>query len=111
MCIRDRVCGTRKGITSVQMDIKIPGLSREVLQRALKQARDGRLYILDKMAQTIAAPNKEMSKYAPRIYLSLIHISCGSLSGFGPGDAAQPHRHPLTQAVGAPSFLPPAIMC
>ena len=63
-----KVCGTRKGITSVQMDIKIPGLSREVLQRALKQARDGRLYILDKMAQTIAAPNKEMSKYAPRIY-------------------------------------------
>ncbi len=63
-----KVCGTRKGITSVQMDIKIPGLSREVLQRALRQAREGRLYILDKMAQTIAAPNKEMSKYAPRIY-------------------------------------------
>ena len=63
-----KVCGTRKGITSVQMDIKIPGLSREVLQRALKQARDGRLYILDKMAETIATPNKEMSKYAPRIY-------------------------------------------
>jgi len=63
-----KVCGTRKGITSVQMDIKIQGLTREVLQRALKQARDGRLYILDKMAQTIAAPNKEMSKYAPRIY-------------------------------------------
>ncbi|HMY58875.1 MAG TPA: polyribonucleotide nucleotidyltransferase, partial [Pseudomonadota bacterium] len=63
-----KVCGTRKGITSVQMDIKIPGLSREVLVRALKQARDGRLYILDKMAQTIATPNKEMSKYAPRIY-------------------------------------------
>jgi polyribonucleotide nucleotidyltransferase len=63
-----KVCGTRKGITSVQMDIKIQGLTREVLQRALKQARDGRLYILDKMAETIAAPNKEMSKYAPRIY-------------------------------------------
>lgn len=63
-----KVCGTRKGITSVQMDIKIPGLSKEVLKRALKQARDGRLYILDKMSQTIAAPNQEMSKYAPRIY-------------------------------------------
>ena len=63
-----KVCGTRKGITSVQMDIKIQGLSREVMARALKQAREGRLYILDKMAQCIAAPNKELSKYAPRIY-------------------------------------------
>ncbi|MFO0574814.1 MAG: polyribonucleotide nucleotidyltransferase [Polyangia bacterium] len=63
-----KVCGTRRGITAVQMDIKIPGLSREVMTRALRQARDGRLYILDKMAQTLAAPNKELSKYAPRIY-------------------------------------------
>jgi len=63
-----KVCGTRKGITSVQMDIKIQGLSREVMTRALKQAREGRLYILDKMVQTLPAPNKELSKYAPRIY-------------------------------------------
>jgi len=63
-----KVCGTRKGITSVQMDIKIQGLSRELLARALRQAREGRLYILDKMAQTLTAPNKELSRYAPRIY-------------------------------------------
>src|SRR5262249_50096286 len=63
-----KVCGTRKGITSMQMDIKIQGLSRELLQRALRQARDGRLYILDKMAQTLPAPHKELSRYAPRIY-------------------------------------------
>src|SRR5262249_17267032 len=63
-----KVCGTRKGITSVQMDIKIQGLSRDVMTRALKQAREGRLYILDKMAQTLPAPNKELSRYAPRIY-------------------------------------------
>ncbi|MBL9008319.1 MAG: polyribonucleotide nucleotidyltransferase [Myxococcales bacterium] len=63
-----KVCGTRKGITSVQMDIKIQGLSRELMSRALKQAREGRLYILDKMAQCISAPNKDLSRHAPRIY-------------------------------------------
>ena len=63
-----KVCGTQKGITSVQMDIKIQGLSRDLLQRALRQARDGRLYILDKMAQAISAPAKDLSRYAPRIY-------------------------------------------
>ena len=63
-----KVCGTRKGITSVQMDIKIQGLSRELMARALKQAREGRLYILDKMAQCISAPNKDLSRHAPRIY-------------------------------------------
>ena len=67
-----KVCGTRKGITSVQMDIKIQGLSRDVLTRALRQARDGRLYILDKMVQTLAAPSKELSRYAPRIYTVVV---------------------------------------
>ena len=63
-----KVCGTQKGITSVQMDIKIQGLSRDLLQRALRQARDGRLYILDKMMTTMSAPSKDLSKHAPRIY-------------------------------------------
>ncbi|MCS6915298.1 MAG: polyribonucleotide nucleotidyltransferase [Myxococcales bacterium] len=63
-----KVCGTRFGITAVQMDIKIQGLSRELLYRALLQARDGRLYILDKMAQALSAPRTELSRYAPRIY-------------------------------------------
>ncbi len=62
-----KVCGTARGITAIQMDIKIEGLSREILDTALKQARDGRLHILDKMLATLASPRAEMSKWAPRI--------------------------------------------
>src|SRR5262249_52958784 len=62
-----KVCGTRKGITAVQMDIKIQGLSRDLLHRALLQARDGRLHILDKMAQSLSAPRPDLSRWAPRI--------------------------------------------
>src|ERR1700722_6040482 len=51
-----KVCGTRKGVTAIQMDIKIAGLSRDVLQQALDQAREGRLFILDKMLATLATP-------------------------------------------------------
>ncbi len=63
-----KVCGTRNGITALQMDIKIAGLTREILEKALQQARDGRLFILDRMAEAIAAPRDDMSPYAPRIY-------------------------------------------
>jgi polyribonucleotide nucleotidyltransferase len=63
-----KVCGSRNGITALQMDIKISGLTREVLEKALSQARDGRFYILDRMAEAIAAPRDDMSPYAPRIY-------------------------------------------
>jgi polyribonucleotide nucleotidyltransferase len=63
-----KVCGTRHGITALQMDIKIQGLSREILQRALHQARDGRMHILGKMAEVLAAPREELSKHAPRIF-------------------------------------------
>jgi polyribonucleotide nucleotidyltransferase len=62
-----KVCGTRKGITAIQMDIKIEGLSREILEQALAQARDGRLHILDRMLATLSAPRTELSRYAPRI--------------------------------------------
>jgi polyribonucleotide nucleotidyltransferase len=62
-----KVAGTREGITALQMDIKIKGLRYEILSRALAQARTGRLYILDKMAETIAEPRSELSAYAPRI--------------------------------------------
>lgn len=62
-----KVCGTRRGVTAIQMDIKIDGLSREILDRALKQARDARLHILDKMLSALPAPRAELSKYAPRI--------------------------------------------
>ncbi|HEX7728233.1 MAG TPA: polyribonucleotide nucleotidyltransferase [Terracidiphilus sp.] len=62
-----KVAGTRKGITALQMDIKIGGLTREILQQALEQARQGRLFLLDKMDAALAGPNSERSMYAPRI--------------------------------------------
>ena len=62
-----KVCGTSKGITAVQMDIKITGLTMEIMLRAMEQARRGRLHILDKMTQALPAPRKEISAYAPRI--------------------------------------------
>lgn len=62
-----KVAGTENGITSVQMDIKIQGLSREIMVQALEQARQGRLHILGRMTETIAEPRANLSKYAPRI--------------------------------------------
>ena len=62
-----KVAGTRKGITALQMDIKIGGLPREVLQQAMEQARRGRLFLLDKMDSVLDGPRIERSKYAPRI--------------------------------------------
>jgi polyribonucleotide nucleotidyltransferase len=62
-----KICGTAKGITAIQMDIKIAGLSRELLTRALDQAKEGRVFILNKMTESLAAPRPELSKYAPRI--------------------------------------------
>lgn len=62
-----KVAGTRDGITAIQMDIKINGIDRQILSQALAQAKDGRFHILDKMAETITEPRKEMSPYAPRI--------------------------------------------
>ncbi len=62
-----KVAGTEEGITALQMDIKVSGISREVLGRALHQAREARLHILGKMKAVIDAPRKELSSYAPRI--------------------------------------------
>jgi polyribonucleotide nucleotidyltransferase len=62
-----KVAGTRKGITALQMDIKIGGLTREILQQAMEQARQGRLFLLDKMDAELGGPRLERSKYAPRI--------------------------------------------
>ena len=67
-----KVAGTAKGITAIQMDIKIPGIGKEILQKALEQARKGRLYILDKMLQVISEPRKELSPYAPKIIRTLV---------------------------------------
>jgi len=62
-----KVAGTRDGITAIQMDIKIKGISREILTRALEQARKGRMFILDEMDKTLREPHAELSAYAPRI--------------------------------------------
>ena len=62
-----KVAGTREGITSLQMDIKMQGLTEPVLQQALEQARKGRLFILDKMDEAMKEPRAEISPYAPKI--------------------------------------------
>ena len=62
-----KVAGTVNGINALQMDIKIEGITREIMQQALAQANTGRLGILERMAETIREPRKEMSEYAPRI--------------------------------------------
>jgi polyribonucleotide nucleotidyltransferase len=62
-----KVTGTRAGVTAIQMDIKVAGLTEEILKNALAQAREGRLFILDKMEAVISAPRTEVSPYAPRI--------------------------------------------
>ncbi len=68
-----KVAGTRQGITALQMDIKIPGLTREVLAQALEQARQARLAILDAMLRVLPAPRSELSRHAPRLLTLHIH--------------------------------------
>lgn len=68
-----KVAGTGQGITALQMDIKIKGVSEEVLSKALEQARVGRLYILDKMLAVIPKSRDSLSRYAPRIITATIH--------------------------------------
>ncbi len=63
-----KVAGTDTGITALQMDIKIAGITREIMQQALEQAREGRLHILAEMSKEIQTPRAEMSEWAPRIY-------------------------------------------
>jgi polyribonucleotide nucleotidyltransferase len=67
-----KVAGTRKGITALQMDIKIGGLTREILEQAMEQAKRGRLFLLDKMDAVLDGPRQERSKFAPRIETVMI---------------------------------------
>jgi polyribonucleotide nucleotidyltransferase len=62
-----KVAGTAEGVTAIQMDIKVRGLSKDIMGRVLQQAREGRVHILGKMKETIAEPRKDLSKHAPRI--------------------------------------------
>ena len=68
-----KVAGTEHGITAIQMDIKIAGIDKEVLSTALKQAKVGRIHILNEMRKTIDAPKPELSKYAPKIVIMNIN--------------------------------------
>lgn len=67
-----KVAGTSKGITAIQMDIKIAGIDRPILEKALEQARVGRLFILERMLTAISTPRKELSQYAPKIITTRI---------------------------------------
>jgi polyribonucleotide nucleotidyltransferase len=68
-----KVTGSPEGVISLQMDIKVAGVPREVMRQALSQAREGRLHILEEMSKTIAAPRGELSPYAPRVLSIQIH--------------------------------------
>ena len=68
-----KVAGTAEGVTALQMDIKIDGITRRIMETALVQAREGRLHILDRMNATLAAPRADMSVFAPRIISFKIH--------------------------------------
>lgn len=79
-----KVAGTAKGITAVQMDIKVDGLTKDILQAALAQAKKGRAFILQKMLECIPEPRKELKKYAPKI--TTIHIDPDKIKDvIGPG--------------------------
>lgn len=79
-----KVAGTAKGITAIQLDTKIRGLTREIIERTLEQARVGRLYILERMLETIPAPRSSLSRFAPRLFT--VHISPERIGDLiGPG--------------------------
>ncbi|MCU0305343.1 MAG: polyribonucleotide nucleotidyltransferase [Thermoanaerobaculales bacterium] len=69
-----KVTGTSEGITALQMDIKVSGLSREIMERAMEQARRGRLFLLERMGSAISEGRAEVSRYAPRIYTIKIDV-------------------------------------
>ena len=79
-----KVAGTERGINALQMDVKIDGLTQELLSEALEQARVGRLHILDRMAEAITEPRAQMSKYAPKLVRMQIPVEkIGALIGPG----------------------------
>ena len=79
-----KVTGTSEGITACQMDIKIKGLSYEILVKALKQAREGRLHILEKLVETIAQPNESVKAHAPKmVSLKIPNEFIGAVIGPG----------------------------
>jgi polyribonucleotide nucleotidyltransferase len=79
-----KVAGTKQGITAFQMDIKVKGISFEILEKALEQAKDGRFHILGKMAETIDTPRSDLSQYAPRLQTIKVPVDMiGAIIGPG----------------------------
>ena len=79
-----KVAGTAKGITAIQLDIKLKGISTEILEKALNQARQARLSILETMQQTISSSRPELSRYAPRMYkITIDPAKIGAVIGTG----------------------------
>ncbi|HPW45803.1 MAG TPA: polyribonucleotide nucleotidyltransferase [bacterium] len=79
-----KVTGTAEGVTAIQMDIKVSGIDKEILNKALRQARDARLHILSKMEETLALPRKALSPYAPQ--LTIIKVAVDRIGDLiGPG--------------------------
>jgi len=79
-----KVAGTKDGITAFQMDVKIKGISEEIMEKALAQAKEGRLFILDRMIEAISTPRADISSYAPRIFS--IHVKSDKVGAvIGPG--------------------------
>lgn len=68
-----KVAGTRKGVTAIQMDIKIPGIDKPILQEALERARKARLFVLDKMEEVISKPREHLSPYAPKMFTMCVN--------------------------------------
>ena len=68
-----KVTGTEVGVTAIQMDIKVHGLSRDILEKALRQAQEGRMFIMGKMLEELTAPRPELSKWAPRAMSMMIN--------------------------------------
>jgi polyribonucleotide nucleotidyltransferase len=79
-----KICGTKDGITACQMDIKVQGLSYEILEKALNQAKEGRLHILDKIVETISEPRKQLKPQTPKIIV--LKVPKSTIGGIiGPG--------------------------
>lgn len=79
-----KITGTEKGITAIQLDVKIPGLTDEMIEEIVKQAKEGRLFILDKIQKAISAPREKISQYAPKIVV--MHIDQAKIGEvIGPG--------------------------
>lgn len=79
-----KIAGTRKGVTALQLDVKIDGLTEEMLREIFQKAKEGRNYILDQMAQVLASPRPKISQYAPKV--AILHLELGKIGEvIGPG--------------------------